>query len=521
MTPMQHGARIIGLMILAAGLLGCLAKQTKVMFADGLRYVHQAQQIDDGSLVNGLLKAVDHPVYPLAIVAAHHEVGGHGPTDWQKAAQLASVLAGILLVVPVYLVALELFGPTAAWLGVILTYAAPLTGHVLADALSEGTFLLFWTWGLWCALRFLKRGTFGWLPPTIGFSALAYLTRPEGLLLPAALVLTLGVMPLLRSTRMNWPRWWAAMGVLVIGPACLVGPYIAIKGGLGTKPAIQRFLGTAPKSAADAVERQRPLPPDQSTAKTYALAAKEMFESVRDAVTVPLLPLALVGLLACRSFKENGRAWLLVGTIITASVLALIRLHATGGYCTPRHAMVLALLLIPAAALGLDRVLRSIAIPGRWLGLGDERFKMGPAIWVLTLAGFFAWYGGRTIAPLNLTNAGYRLAGNFILGRTAPGEPVVDVTGLAAYYGDRPAYTFATLVAAPADPRVRYVIAREAHLNGPWTYSARLRALVADRHLVKVFPEQPDPNQSKVYVFESREPAPAQAAMGPAGQERQ
>src|SRR5207249_9770236 len=118
----------------------------------------------------------------------------------------------------------------------------PLTGHVLADVLSEGTFLLFWTWGLWAAVRFLKQGTFGWLPPTIGFGVLAYLSRPEGLLLPAALVATLAMMPLLRSTRLNWPRWWAAVGVLVIGPALLVGPYVAAKGGLGTKPAVARLL---------------------------------------------------------------------------------------------------------------------------------------------------------------------------------------------------------------------------------------------------------------------------------------
>ncbi len=131
----------------------------------------------------------------------------------------------------------------------------PLTGHVLPDVLSEGTFLLFWTWGLYAALRFLREGSFAWLPPTIGFAALAYLARPEGLLLPMALVACLAAMPILRSTRMLWPRWWAAVGFLVIGPALLVGPYVAMKGGLGTKPAIARLLGTAPKSAATAVER--------------------------------------------------------------------------------------------------------------------------------------------------------------------------------------------------------------------------------------------------------------------------
>ena len=40
------------------------------------------------------------------------------------------------------------------------------------------------------------------------------------------------------------------MAFLVLGPLLLVGPYVALKGGLGTKPAVARLLGTAPKSAA-------------------------------------------------------------------------------------------------------------------------------------------------------------------------------------------------------------------------------------------------------------------------------
>src|SRR5439155_4708339 len=112
---------------------------------------------------------------------------------------------------PLYLVTAELFDSACAWLAVLLTFTVPLVGDVMADTLSESTFLLFWTWGVWAALQFLKRGGFGWLPVTIGFGALAYLSRPEGLLLPAALVGTLALMPVLRSCRMNWPRWWAAV----------------------------------------------------------------------------------------------------------------------------------------------------------------------------------------------------------------------------------------------------------------------------------------------------------------------
>src|SRR5262249_37524279 len=135
------------------------------------------------------------PVYPLAVVYSHRILGRDGPGDWQWAAQLASVAAGVLLVVPLYLLAWDLFGAARAVPACLLGYAVPLTGHVFADTLSESTFLLFWLWGLWGAVRFLRTGAPGWVPLIVAASGLAYLTRPEGLLLPAALVATLILSP--------------------------------------------------------------------------------------------------------------------------------------------------------------------------------------------------------------------------------------------------------------------------------------------------------------------------------------
>jgi hypothetical protein len=499
-------------MIGAATLLAWLSVHTEILFADGLRYIAQAQRIEAGAWRDGLVGSVDHPVYPLAIAATHGGIGVGGwkqtPESWQAAAQGASLIAGVLLVIPLYLVTMEVLGARSAWLGVVLFYMAPLTGHILADVLSEGTFLLAWTWGLYAALRFLRHGTFGWLPLTIAFSALAYLTRPEGLLLPLALVAALVVMPLLRSTRMNWPRWWAAVGFLVIGPALVVGPFVVSRGGgLATKPAIAKLLGLAPRAAADAVERAKPLEVGQSEWKTYELAAKTVWEAVRDITSAPLIPLALLGVVvALRSRGDRSRAWLLLGIIVGAAILALLRLHITGGYCTPRHAIVLAVLFIPAAAHGLDRLLGSVSIPGRLVGLGEGRFTAGPAIWALVLLGYFAWSGPQALEPVNKDFVGYRLAGEWVAREVPADAPVVDVTGWALYYGGRPGYTFATLRDAPNRPDLRYVVAREAHLKGVWWYCDLIRHLVGKREPVKVFPEHGAPGQAKVYVFDRAEP---------------
>jgi hypothetical protein len=489
-------------MILATGLLGWLTGRTDILFADGLRYIHQAQSIDKGRLIDGLLKAVDHPMYPTFIVAAHRASGGSSPESWQAAAQGASMFAGILLVIPLYLVGVELFGHRSAWLGVMLFYLAPINNHVMADTLSESTFLLFWTTGLWCALRFLQRGEFGWLPPAIGFAVCSYLTRPEGLLLPAALIAALGLMPLLRSTRMNWPRWWSAVAFLVIGPAILLGPYIAAKGGLGTKPAIARLLGTAPKSAPNAVERARPLDPDQTALKTYATATKAMFEAVKDEVTLPLLPFVLVGFWGCRPFAERARVWLFLGIILSAAMLALVRLHATGGYCTPRHAMLIGGLLIPAAAAGIDRLVERLAVPGRWFGFGDEVLRPGPAIWGVILLAFAGLNAKPLQAAVNAEMGGYRTASQWLAEHSTKDEHVVDLTGWSQFYAERDGYAFANLHDVVREPNVRYVIARESHLKGPWPYCEQLRELVGDLKPVETYPKIPRHGVAQVYVFD-------------------
>ena len=487
-----HLARLAGLLAMATLLLGWLVGRADVLFADGLRYVAQARAIDRGSAGEGIAKAVDHPAYPLAIVAAHRLAGGDGPDAWQFAAQLASAAAGVLLVVPLYLVARELFGDCAAFPACVLFYAVPLTGHVFADTLSESTFLLFWASGFWCAVRFLKTGALGWLPAVVAFSGLAYLTRPEGLLLPAALLATLGLSP----------RWVArglgqkgliGLAVLLVGSAAVVGPYVALKGGLGTKPSIARLLGTAPRSAAHAVERQRPLEPGQTAARTYAAAGKAVGHAVTDALTWPLVPFSVFGLAAAVwRRRELARAWRLVGVVVVASLLALVRLHATGGYCTPRHALILAIVLLPASAYGVERLLAR-AVRRRELA----RLGLAASVGLVLAAN-----APETLAPVNEGLGGYKQAGRWLAGERGVGGKVVDVTGWSQFYGGREGYTFADLVAAAGDPDARWVVAREAHLRGPWEYCERLRALVDGLEPVEVFPGAAGRRPTKVYLFD-------------------
>ena len=146
------------------------------------------------------------------------------------------------LVIPIYLIAWELWERRPRGWPASSIYAVPANGHVLADALSESTFLLFFCLGLWFALRFLRAGApGGWR--LVAASVLAYLTRPEGLVLPASLVVTIVVTACFRRSSCQPAMVWA-MVILVLGPLVAAGPFVLLKGGISTKPSIKRILGT-------------------------------------------------------------------------------------------------------------------------------------------------------------------------------------------------------------------------------------------------------------------------------------
>ena len=191
-SKMQHAACVALLMFGAGGLLGWLAGHTEILFADGLRYIEQARQIDRGAWVDGLIRSVDHPIYPMAIAAAHRLDGARARSRGRRRPSARRWSRASCSSCPLYLVAIELFGAVDRLARLPPDVPGPRspatswpTRSARARSCSSGP------GGSGRRSGSSAKGRFGWLPPTIGFGALAYLTRPEGLLLPAALVATL------------------------------------------------------------------------------------------------------------------------------------------------------------------------------------------------------------------------------------------------------------------------------------------------------------------------------------------
>jgi 4-amino-4-deoxy-L-arabinose transferase-like glycosyltransferase len=504
-STLQHAARIGLLMGGAAALLGWVLRHSEATSHDGLRYIHEAEQIDRGAWRDGLVQGIDHPLQPLGIVAAHRLIGGTGPASWQRAALVLCFASMVLLVIPSYLLARELFDDRTAWLACVLVLVNPIMGSIVVNVLSESTFVLWWTFGLWGAARFLREGRFLWLPIALGCGALAYLTRPEGMLLPAAVLLTLLLLPMLRITRINWPRWWRALAFLAAGLVLLVGPYVAVKGGLGTKPAIARVLGLAPRSGPLDLEREEPLAADQSPVETYRAATVRMLEVVAAAVTPPLFPLAILGLALAGLRTARIRAWLFLGIVLAGSAVGLVRLHATGGYCSVRHGLVPGLILTMAAAHGLSWVMSRIAIPGRWLGLGQDRLRPGPAVWAVLLVLLVVLPNLRTLGPINAGSYSvYHAAGRWIAQHASPAEGILDLTDWSLYFSQRPGARFAEIYDAGGDPNLRWILALPAQVAGHGPYSRVLRDLIAERAPVALIPPDAGTDQVQIRVYDRR-----------------
>ncbi len=504
---MKHLYRIIILIVGSTVLLGWVIRHSEPSSSVGLRDIHQAEQIDRGAWRDGLSRGIDHPLHPVLIVAAHRLVGGEGPGSWQRAALVLCFSCGILLVIPIYLLALEVFGSETAWLACLLTIANPIMGSVVLNVLSESTFLLWWTFGLWAAVRFLREGRFLWLPLAIGFGALAYLTRPEGMLLPLALAASLLILPVLRATRINWPRWWRALAFLTGGLVFLVGPYIALKGGLGTKPPIAQVLGLAPDAQPLALEREAPLPPGRTAIETYKVATTRVLEVFRDAVTLPLLPFALVGIVMAGRNAARARAALFLAIVLTASAVALVRLHATAGYCTPRHALVPGMLLFVAAAHAITEIVRMISIPGRWLGMANEHLRPGPAVWAVLLALLVVVPITRDLGPSNPgPYSVYHHTGEWLAQNTLGSEQVLDLTDWSLYFSRRTGYNFADLYDAPADPHTRWIVVRLGQTDGTWPYCQVIRELIGGRQPVAQLPPAATSHQMKIQIYDRQVP---------------
>jgi hypothetical protein len=175
------------------------------------------------------------------------------------------------------------------------------------------------------------------------------------------------------------------------------------------------------------------------------------------------------------------------------------------------------MILVLCAAQGVTWLMGRIGILGGWLGLIRERFRPGPVLWavpilVLVLLPRLRESGPAVPGPFSV----YRDTGIWLAENIRDGERALDLTDWSLYFSRRPGYRFAHIYEAPADPALRWVVARRPHLEGHWNYTPVVRALIGDREPVALIPSNPGPGQLQLRIYDrTASPAAIELAKSP------
>jgi 4-amino-4-deoxy-L-arabinose transferase-like glycosyltransferase len=407
------------------------------------------------------------------------------PFAMQLSAQLTSSIAGVLLVIPMFFLGKELFGRRVGFGASLLFQCLPSGGRVLGDGLSEAVFLLFAVIALYFASRALRARSL--LPVVLcGISGgLAYLTRPEGLLIVAATGIVLLASQIIRAWRRPWFNLLACGLTLVVATLAVAGPYMALIHGLTVKQSAirvgdklrqltERISQPAPDNRLASLGSGLPLFADWSDPNPDAHLPSERRlwglwavanMTIRGFFWSSWLP-ALIALWVRRDcFRLVPVSWviaLVCGMIATS----LYGVAVVVGYASDRHLLLVVLLGCYWAAAGVPIIgamaaqtiarIRPIWSRSSW----TDAFVWTAALWIVLCVGPLF----RTLETLHADRAGFRKAGYWLGEHAFSGDKIDDAYAWAHYYSGHvftevdPADGLPFTTGPAHEPKVRYVV---------------------------------------------------------------
>lgn len=449
---------LLALLAVSLGLHAWLVSRIQVTARDGLEFARIALNLSqsrvtpahDGDTRRGVqevLKAAQHPPgYPLAILGTWQALrqfsSGEPAVQVLKAAQIVSLIAAVLMVVPTYWLGRMLFSSKfIGFAAALLFQTLPSVAHLTSDTLTESLYLLMATTALLFGVRGLRRRSVGMFLLCGGFTALTYLVRPEGVMFLLAVGVTIAGLGVFRV----WTRTEAVgrLAALGISFALTALPYMLVIGGFSNKPSaqFQLFLdhlkGNAPAPAWQqhgAVQSPLLVADFHVQGNKAVWAATAIVKETSKAAHYGVFALGLVGLLAHRRriAADPGLAVLPVLAVVNVSVLVALAFRQE--YVSERHTVVLVLLLSLFAASALRAVWQSVGVT----------WKHAPcALLAVLVAGAVI----PAMKPPHETRLGHPHAGKYLAEHVGPQDAVIDPFCWAEWYAGR------TLHGVPEDPK--------------------------------------------------------------------
>lgn len=422
--PRARFAAALGALTLAALLLRLLAgRRGAVISRDGIDYLRLGEQLLAGRLDEAL--AHHYPPGLPALLAAAGALAGR--LD-EPIALAAVAVASSALVPAVGLLARRAFGPQAGLFAALLAAVLPLAVELGGEVLADGPYLALVAWGLVLVQRALE-GDRAAGPCAAGAALLggaAYLVRPEGLVVLAALAAGLALAPRPASARRRALDllWFALPGALAIAPYLLAiaGRPGLEGGGAGLQLTLKRDLALRLAELEPAAALARALHVARYGVKALAPALPLLAAAAWLGPRLPA-PRAAAG-------RRLAALALLLGLGLLAA-FALVRADR-------RFGLQLALLALPFAGLGAERA-------ARWLRARRPggRARLAVALAALLTCLPFAW------RVRHDEKRSYRLAGALL--RTAGARRVLAHDSRAAYYAGAVSLPLLVHLPDPAD----------------------------------------------------------------------
>ncbi len=522
------------LLALAGGIRAWVVGHTEVLSRDGITFIDYTLQLESRPWKDVLRGNHQHPGYPLSVLAVslpvRHFLGGTDCVSMQLSAQCASALAGLLLVIPMFYLGKTLFDRGVGFWAALLFQCLPVSGRILSDGLSESLFFLLTATALLLAVRAVRAGSPRLFALCGVCSGLAYMTRPEGVVVPAATALFLIAMRAMPAWRWPWRRSAACGAALALAGVVVGSPYLLVTHHLSNKPSSREILRPRYHAEAPAIPAglnpaaRRPgfplavwlnqdLPWSSRAIKGLRGILAETTKGFQYFGCIPVL----LGLWWYRDrLRTRPEVWLIL-TVVLVHTLALWRLAVVAGYVSERHVLLLVLCgTFPAVAAVRD-------MPARWLAWRRRKadspavhevgrpglLRSAPAWSVLLLLALAGSGLPKTLKPLHADRAGHHAAGRWLADHARPWDEVRDGHfGWAHFYAGRLVHDQQPVPPPPGTRPLCYVVkgrSREApNPYGPTNAAADMTEdaiRTAGGRIVYHWPEQKPVEKATVVVW--------------------
>ncbi len=424
---------LLGLLVLLVLPLRCwLLYNTEVTARDSIGYIRYALAFEHKPWPQVWQEQDQHPGYPLAVWAMAIPVrawAGHtNAATMQLSTQLVSFIAALLLLYPMYHLGRILLDRRAGFWGCLLFQYWPVSARHLSDGISETLFLLLLVSALLQAVQAVQ-GQAAWRFALCGlFCGLAYLTRPEGLLVLPAVAVVLLARQWRPAWRCSWRRCLACGASLVLVAGAVGSVYVVTTGRITNKisalkviqPATELIhrLWHAEVNDANAFQLAgapgAPLfaatyTPTDVLRERLAYSAKCLLDELNQGFHYLGSPFAVLGFWwFFATLRGRPGFWVLLTYGLTHA-LVLFLLAMVVFYVYDRHTMILVLLGTFLVAAGLYQFPQRL----RWQAAGD---------WALVLLlGLVGFCLPKSVRRLHAERAGNHAAGLWLAGQKDAG----------------------------------------------------------------------------------------------------